>query len=191
MNKISPLGITPNGGSKKAIVDFDGASSTASIRSRNSRIFPSTRFFMAILLCLCFISLSISTSNLSVSMVCMIRKPQNMTSTELKDEVTRIRRSLGNSSFTEAELILDVLDEIEMSNGSAIGNDSHPVTRCSMARLHKRAIELGSYPEDQPNAEERGHEQEEKVQIESCEESWIGVRLIKVSSSQLRTPAPF
>ncbi|KAK0404884.1 hypothetical protein QR680_017680 [Steinernema hermaphroditum] len=165
MNKISPLGITPE--KKKAIVDYDGASSTASIASRNSKIFPSTRFFMAVLLCLCFISLSISTSNLSVSMVCMIRKPQNMSAIEVKDEVTRIRRSLSNTSFVEAEMLLDVLDEIEMANGTALGNDSHPVTRCSMARLHKRAIELSSHPT--ADAEASRHQQEETVQIESCE----------------------
>ncbi|CAK5076292.1 unnamed protein product [Meloidogyne enterolobii] len=42
--------------------------------SKSSRIFPSTRFFIALLLCLCYISLSISTSNISVSMVCMIKR---------------------------------------------------------------------------------------------------------------------
>ncbi|KAE9415522.1 hypothetical protein Angca_009302, partial [Angiostrongylus cantonensis] len=40
-----------------------------------SRVFPSTRLFMAILLCFCFISLSVTTSNISQAMVCMIRKP--------------------------------------------------------------------------------------------------------------------
>uniref|UniRef100_A0A1I7YYK4 MFS domain-containing protein n=1 Tax=Steinernema glaseri TaxID=37863 RepID=A0A1I7YYK4_9BILA len=167
MTKISPLGITPE--KKKAIVDYDGASSTASITSRNSKIFPSTRFFMAVLLCLCFISLSISTSNLSVSMVCMIRKSQNMSATELKDEVTRIRRSLSNTSFVQAEMLLDVLDEIETSNGTVVGNGSRPVTRCSLARLHKRAIELSAYSESEHDDDTTRHQQEESVQIESCE----------------------
>ncbi|CAB3399919.1 unnamed protein product [Caenorhabditis bovis] len=43
--------------------------------SEKSRFFPSIRFFLAILLCLCYIALAIGTSNISQSMVCMVKKP--------------------------------------------------------------------------------------------------------------------
>ncbi|CAJ0938437.1 unnamed protein product, partial [Mesorhabditis belari] len=48
-------------------------SSTDKDPSKKHKIFPSSRFFTAILLCLCFVSLSVSTSNLGVSMTCMVK----------------------------------------------------------------------------------------------------------------------
>ncbi|CAA87340.1 Major facilitator superfamily (MFS) profile domain-containing protein [Caenorhabditis elegans] len=43
--------------------------------SEKSKIFPSTRLFFSFLLCLCFVALAIGTSNISQSMVCMVKKP--------------------------------------------------------------------------------------------------------------------
>lgn len=45
--------------------------------SEKSKIFPSTRLFFAFLLCLCFVALAIGTSNISQSMVCMVKKPES------------------------------------------------------------------------------------------------------------------
>jgi hypothetical protein len=55
-----------------------------SIIKEKSRIFPSIRFFVAILLALCFMAISVSTNNISVSNVCMLRsKVVSMNLTEL------------------------------------------------------------------------------------------------------------
>ncbi|VDO85314.1 unnamed protein product [Heligmosomoides polygyrus] len=42
------------------------------VADEKRRVFPSTRFLMAIILSLCFISLSVATSNLAQAMVCMV-----------------------------------------------------------------------------------------------------------------------
>lgn len=104
MARITPAPSLPVTMSQKRIVDCDGTSSTgsgvSSTKSQKSRIFPSTRFFMAILLCCCFISLSVSTSNISVSMVCMVRKHglDNQSNYEIAQDIMRIKRSLANDS---------------------------------------------------------------------------------------------
>lgn len=43
----------------------------------NSRLFPSMRILLAVLLCCCYITISISTSNLAVALICMIKCPQH------------------------------------------------------------------------------------------------------------------
>ncbi|CAD6189219.1 unnamed protein product [Caenorhabditis auriculariae] len=65
--------------------------------TEKSKIFPSTRFLMAGLLCFCFIALSAGTSNISQSMVCMVYKPSesldplNITSCNHNDdEITSV-----------------------------------------------------------------------------------------------------
>ncbi|CAD5219896.1 unnamed protein product [Bursaphelenchus okinawaensis] len=40
-----------------------------------SRLFPSMRFLIAVLLCCCYITMSISTSNMAVALICMIKCP--------------------------------------------------------------------------------------------------------------------
>ncbi|VDM53251.1 unnamed protein product [Angiostrongylus costaricensis] len=61
-----------------------------------SRVFPSTRLFMAILLCFCFISLSVTTSNISQAMVCMVRKPSPLPNHKVtENRHIRLERDLG------------------------------------------------------------------------------------------------
>ncbi|KAI6170632.1 hypothetical protein M3Y97_01129600 [Aphelenchoides bicaudatus] len=43
----------------------------------NSRLFPSMRLLLAVLLCCCYITISISTSNMAVALICMIKCPQH------------------------------------------------------------------------------------------------------------------
>ncbi|KAI1718908.1 major facilitator superfamily domain-containing protein [Ditylenchus destructor] len=77
-----PCGISGCGSSPSS---NQSSSSTNSMTSsviaghHKSKIFPSTRFFIAVLLCFCFISLSITTSNISVSMICMVRSRTALT----------------------------------------------------------------------------------------------------------------
>ncbi|PIO60954.1 hypothetical protein TELCIR_17537, partial [Teladorsagia circumcincta] len=60
-----------------------------------SRIFPSTRFLMAIILSLCFIALSASTSNLAQAMVCMVRQPPSSVKSAEDQVVLVSRRDLS------------------------------------------------------------------------------------------------
>uniref|UniRef100_A0A1I7X9B6 Ricin B-type lectin domain-containing protein n=1 Tax=Heterorhabditis bacteriophora TaxID=37862 RepID=A0A1I7X9B6_HETBA len=73
------------------------------IEEKKSRIFPSTRFFMAILLCLCFISLSVATSNISQSMVCMVKK---VNTTHEPDDRVISRRDLSGLYLHSNDSIL-------------------------------------------------------------------------------------
>ncbi|GMT33082.1 hypothetical protein PFISCL1PPCAC_24379, partial [Pristionchus fissidentatus] len=78
--RIAPLSpIKPPEGHKDVFDVKDMEKSSPVVVSESSKIFPSARFFMACLLCMCFISLSVATSNLSLSMVCMVRKTSNNT----------------------------------------------------------------------------------------------------------------
>lgn len=69
-----------------------------------SKIFPSTRFFMALLLCLCFVSLAITTSNISLALVCMVKSDNptiNFTNGDITDNanaIRRLKRALTNES---------------------------------------------------------------------------------------------
>ncbi|KJH42890.1 transporter, major facilitator family protein [Dictyocaulus viviparus] len=62
--------------SKVKPLEWKASSSTNEVLHK-SRVFPSTRFFMAVILCFCFISLSVATSNLSQAMVCVVYAAQN------------------------------------------------------------------------------------------------------------------
>uniref|UniRef100_A0A0N4Z5B7 MFS domain-containing protein n=1 Tax=Parastrongyloides trichosuri TaxID=131310 RepID=A0A0N4Z5B7_PARTI len=112
-------------------------------KNESKKIFPSTRFLMAILLCSCFISLSVSTSNLSVSMVCMVRQSPNATKVDLVNEVNRIRRNLNES---EVE-IFDEYFNLNLNDNNTeiinLGNNSIQLTSCAADKIKKRAVELG------------------------------------------------
>uniref|UniRef100_A0A914C4Q0 Major facilitator superfamily (MFS) profile domain-containing protein n=1 Tax=Acrobeloides nanus TaxID=290746 RepID=A0A914C4Q0_9BILA len=160
--------------SQKRIVDCDGTSSTgsgvSSTKSQKSRIFPSTRFFMAILLCCCFISLSVSTSNISVSMVCMVRKHglDNQSNYEIAQDIMRIKRSLANDSkanelFLGFDVDFDENDTISWSNNQS----STPISRCALARIRRRAIEVAEHPE---MSDWQRVQYDDSVQVESCDE---------------------
>lgn len=49
-----------------------------------SRLFPSMRFLVAVLLCCCYITMSISTSNMAVALICMIKCPLHNYSGDLE-----------------------------------------------------------------------------------------------------------
>ncbi|GMR51445.1 hypothetical protein PMAYCL1PPCAC_21640, partial [Pristionchus mayeri] len=61
------------------VKEHDDVEKSSVILSKSSKIFPSVRLFMACLMCMCYISLAVTTSNLSLSMVCMVRRPSNNT----------------------------------------------------------------------------------------------------------------
>ncbi|XGW35707.1 hypothetical protein V3C99_019137 [Haemonchus contortus] len=67
------------------------------VSGEKSRIFPSTRFLMAIILSLCFIALSVSTSNLAQAMVCMVHQPPSSASVKKAEDQTVLvaRRDLS------------------------------------------------------------------------------------------------
>lgn len=52
-----------------------GDPSVIYVTKEQRRVFPSTRFLMAFLLCFCFIALSVATTNLAQAMVCMVPQP--------------------------------------------------------------------------------------------------------------------
>ncbi|CAD5227476.1 unnamed protein product [Bursaphelenchus okinawaensis] len=103
------------------------------ISKPKSKIFPSTRFFMAILLCLCFVSLAVSTSNISVAMVCMTNKI-----TESKEkvdvEIQRIKRSINETDFND--LMASTINDTEYRH------DTSNMSKCALAKFRKRAIDL-------------------------------------------------
>uniref|UniRef100_A0A0N5BFE5 MFS domain-containing protein n=1 Tax=Strongyloides papillosus TaxID=174720 RepID=A0A0N5BFE5_STREA len=151
----------------------------------SKKIFPSTRFLMAILLCACFISLSVSTSNLSVSIVCMVKQSPNATKNDLVKEVNRIRRNLNT---TEVEIFDEYFNLKINNNGTGneiikFGNNTLQLTPCSADKIKKHAIELGEILEDRKNDwfdyfdrfdnidQEIGISMDENVKIESCSES--------------------
>jgi hypothetical protein len=147
MHRISPEEPPPLplSSSMKRIVDCDGGSSAQSYASSDtydlkfkSKIFPSTRFFMALLLCLCFISLAITTSNISVALVCMVNKkpddPPTINQTKLLQAdgiVRRLRRGIMND--TDWDEVHQLLFENETN-----ANETHVIsqmTKCAMARF--------------------------------------------------------
>jgi hypothetical protein len=73
-----------------------------SIRHEKCRIFPSIRFLMAILLALCFMAISVSTNNISVSNVCMLRSKASMKQMN-STEVYKIDNYLNWSSTQEGD----------------------------------------------------------------------------------------
>ncbi|KAL3072621.1 hypothetical protein niasHS_017595 [Heterodera schachtii] len=96
------------------------SSSSSSSSLNKSRFFPSTRFFIALLLCFCYVSIGISTSNISSAIICMVRNDsQKMLSLE-NDHNTKndriIRRGNGeptqkntnNSSPFSSEFVADL-----------------------------------------------------------------------------------
>ncbi|KAI6243161.1 Sialin [Aphelenchoides fujianensis] len=159
--------------SMKRIVDCDGGSSAQSYASSDtgdlkfkSRIFPSTRFFMALLLCLCFISLAISTSNISVSLVCMVRKPleqdakapnrtqqQQQEYQQLMSEVARrLRRGIRNET-ADSDAFRQTLFDSEEHDKENKTTQSH-MSKCALARFRKRAVELSrKFGEENDDAE--------------------------------------
>ncbi|CAD5235040.1 unnamed protein product [Bursaphelenchus xylophilus] len=99
-----------------------------------SKIFPSTRFFMAILLCLCFISLAVSTSNISVAMVCMT--PSMAENKEnVETAIQRIKRSINETDFND--LMASTFND---TDGYRHGNSN--ISKCALAKFRKRAIDL-------------------------------------------------
>ncbi|KAI6195243.1 Sialin [Aphelenchoides besseyi] len=166
MNQITltaeePPPLNPSS-SMKRIVDCDGGSSTQSYASSDngdlkfkSRIFPSTRFLMAILLCLCFISLAISTSNISVSLVCMVKKPNDhidpntLNRTESQQQryqammyevARRVKRGIKDEA-ADVDAFRQSLFDTEDSSVDRNSTTTH-LSKCALARFRKRAIEL-------------------------------------------------
>uniref|UniRef100_A0AC34GTZ5 Major facilitator superfamily (MFS) profile domain-containing protein n=1 Tax=Panagrolaimus sp. ES5 TaxID=591445 RepID=A0AC34GTZ5_9BILA len=108
---------------------------------------------------LCFIALAVSTSNLSVSMVCMIKKESDIPENIVNDLI-RIRRSTNNSMIEEfldqelgAIVNLTILNNnFNSNNNNNSGNNNNnettaTLTKCQLARLRKRAIEFESNPQ--------------------------------------------
>uniref|UniRef100_A0A7E4ZTN6 MFS domain-containing protein n=1 Tax=Panagrellus redivivus TaxID=6233 RepID=A0A7E4ZTN6_PANRE len=149
---------TPASQSTKCIVDdFDlpanmsspsltSKSSKSSSKSNKSKIFPSTRLFVAFLLMMCYIALAVSTSNLSVSMVCMV-KPVMESQESIVNDLIRLRREANNSAVEEF-LDTELFEYITNGTNSTFGNSSETgITKCELNRLRKRAIELDAHPE--------------------------------------------
>ena len=188
MTRVAPTPLTiPPSSSTKCIVEFEGGSSTTlatipppkmldNSKQPKSRIFPSLRFFMALLLMLCYVALAVSTSNISVSMVCMIRKesdkPEN-----IYEDLIRIKRSTNSSTVEE---FLD--QELEMLANSTNMNDtdSEALSKCELARLRKRAIELEQNP-DLIDLIESANDESMKVEVKKCQ---AGADLVDWTSTQ-------
>ncbi|CEF68987.1 Sialin [Strongyloides ratti] len=151
----------------------------------SKKIFPSTRFLMAILLCACFISLSVSTSNISLSIVCMVKQPSNVTKNDLIREVSRIRRNLND---TETILFDEYFNLKVNNNGTdneivSFGNNTPEITSCFADKIKKRAYEIGELLEDKrkdlydysdkfdSDNQEVDISVEENIKIEPCSES--------------------
>ncbi|KAI1730292.1 major facilitator superfamily domain-containing protein [Ditylenchus destructor] len=100
-----PCGISGCGSSPSSNQSSSTNSMTSSVIAghHKSKIFPSTRFFIAILLCFCFISLSITTSNISVSMICMVRSRTPLT--EFGELDISDFSALGSSEETNTPVI--------------------------------------------------------------------------------------
>ena len=194
MPRIAPRG---NSLSTKCIVDdFDQAGSSTIINeafdkqlksaahglkgSHKSRIFPSTRFFMAILLMLCFIALAVSTSNLSVSMVCMIKKDSDLPENIVNDLI-RIRRSTNNS------LIEEYLDQelgaiANLTHFNPDHNETYSLTKCELARLRKRAIEFESNPQLLEEViENESNGDGLRIEVKTCH---VGAALVEWSGTE-------
>ncbi|KAI6190841.1 Sialin [Aphelenchoides bicaudatus] len=151
--------------SMKRIVDCDGGSSASYASSESyddlkfkSRIFPSTRFFMALLLCLCFISLAITTSNISLALVCMVTKQPNLdmskwnhTFTE-QQAIQRLKRAIINES--EWDHVRQALFENELfGHEENVSGSSNHLSKCALMKFQKRAVEIARQY-GQRNAEE-------------------------------------
>ncbi|CAJ0563961.1 unnamed protein product, partial [Mesorhabditis spiculigera] len=96
------------------------------------KIFPSSRFFIAILLCLCFVSLAVSTSNLGVSMTCMVKKTSALSESEYTDEMASMKRDVN---WTRTGRSVTETPCMERKRRASEAGDDVEKVHCSQANL--------------------------------------------------------
>uniref|UniRef100_A0A183CDJ1 MFS domain-containing protein n=1 Tax=Globodera pallida TaxID=36090 RepID=A0A183CDJ1_GLOPA len=135
-----------------------GGTSASSSMSK-SRIFPSTRFFIALLLCFCYVSIGISTSNISSAIICMVRNDSHKLV------------SLGNAPIGTTPT--DDLLGLRRRRSDDVSSESQKVNESSSLLSPSPDVVLSSLtkPLPHPECDHRRARRDSQIYRQTCQEA--------------------